>query len=358
MCTMTCKMIEKSIKDVYTLKNQGLINLDCAIQRNEMNAWQKPEKADDLIDSIMNAWSINLLHAYNEENSMVCLDGKQRLSIIFRVLNDLYIPTTLQGELSLLNGKTFSLWPAENQNEFLDYVLWFAIHDLDDSDYATLFRKLQNGIPLTPTQKRRGEIVGKLENLESMVNDSVWSQIDSKLSRDQIENILMQGLIAWVNQGKTALKAKNIIDSMVKIDLEKLFSEFSRKFLYFKSFCEFKPVNDFGVSAQKRTFKKVHLSSILASCPSCDYDIKVRDRMISGLIAFFSETGKNRSIDRQNYNDSCASDTSGLENVLLRYETLTKKINGIIAPKSDTNKAPDTNKGNQWDKKIKERSGK
>jgi len=321
---------ESTIAEWYDLKESGKISLSCAVQRNEMPAWSKPEKADLLIDSILNGWSINLIHYYLSDGVNVCLDGKQRLTIIYRILDDQYTPTALTGSYSILNGKPFSMWPKDFKEKFSSYKISLCEHKIDESDIPVMFQRLNGGIALTTAQRRRGEISQKLMFLEGFVKDSIWKTIDAKLTRDQIEMVVMQALVTWNSSGKTENKSGAVIDAMKMIDVEKLFSQFSKKFLYFKSFYEQSGLNADDQASLKRACKKVHAASILAIMPDGDYDPRIKSQINERLIKFFGETGKDRSIDRLTYSTYATTDTGSQSHVSGLYEIL----QGVLSKES------------------------
>lgn len=87
------------------------------------------------------------------------LDGKQRLMTIASFLHDEFAlldcpPIKVDGKLTYIDGLTFSKLPEELQDAIKDYPLNVSYYEnISDSQVRELFKRLNNGKPLTTKEK-------------------------------------------------------------------------------------------------------------------------------------------------------------------------------------------------------------
>ena len=74
-----------NIEYIYTLYQQKRINLDLDVQRCYL--WNE-EKQQNLWDTLLTGFRIPEIHAIISGNRYDIIDGKQRLTTIFKILND------------------------------------------------------------------------------------------------------------------------------------------------------------------------------------------------------------------------------------------------------------------------------
>lgn len=149
-----------NIEYIYNLYLQKRINLDLDVQRCYL--WND-DKQQNLWDTLLTGFRIPEIHAIISGNRYDIIDGKQRLTTIFKILNDEipFYKRDINDSLLYLFPKNknkilFSQLPEEIQIKIKNTELSIAEYTnlaADSEDYAILFRKINSGQPLSEIAK-------------------------------------------------------------------------------------------------------------------------------------------------------------------------------------------------------------
>lgn len=126
--------------------------------RYEIPQWQRgkvwnDDKKRQLIDSILRGWRLPKFYFVKvSEDQYEVVDGQQRLAAIFDFFsNELALPESSAQEFGGTHYKTLKPKFADAFDDFeIDYD---EIEDADEEDLKLFFQRLQQGLPLTSSEK-------------------------------------------------------------------------------------------------------------------------------------------------------------------------------------------------------------
>ena len=128
--------------------------------RYEIPDWQRTEvwsedKKKTLIDTILRGWKLPkfyFLKTADDPESFEVVDGQQRLSAIFDFLdNELSLADDVAARFG---GKTYRELPDVISDSFDDFEIEFdEIVEADEEETKEFFRRLQEGLPLTSSER-------------------------------------------------------------------------------------------------------------------------------------------------------------------------------------------------------------
>lgn len=128
--------------------------------RYEIPEWQRQEvwtqsKKQNLIDSILRGWKLPkfyFLKTGEEPEQFEVVDGQQRLASIFDFFDNELVLSPSSAERFGADG--YEKLPDIFSDIFDDYEIEFdAIEDASDEDVREFFQRLQEGLPLTSSEK-------------------------------------------------------------------------------------------------------------------------------------------------------------------------------------------------------------
>jgi hypothetical protein len=140
--------------------------------RYEIPEWQRQEvwsrsKRQNLIDSILRGWKLPkfyFLRVADDPEEYEVVDGQQRLAAILEFFdNDLPLA---EDTANRVGGKFYRELPDEVSDRFDDFEIEFdEITDASDEEIKQFFQRLQDGLPLTSSEK--------LNSIHSQLRDFV-----------------------------------------------------------------------------------------------------------------------------------------------------------------------------------------
>lgn len=128
--------------------------------RYEIPDWQRGEvwdtsKKQQLIDSILRNWKLPkfyFLKTSEEPEEFEVVDGQQRLMAIFEFFDNA-LPLS-SASAKMFKGKFYKDLPAAVSDAFDDFEIAFdEISDANEADIKAFFQRLQQGLPLTSSEK-------------------------------------------------------------------------------------------------------------------------------------------------------------------------------------------------------------
>lgn len=213
----------KNLKAMVDNPNKDTLNFCHAIQRRS-DIWDQSAASLLIHSVIMNDLypipSIFCLKELNENGKYVysILDGKQRLSNIFKFINDEFALTNvpksiLDGEEYELENLYFSDLPTELQMEILQFkfrIYSFEPEEDDDEEFVNeviedIFFRLNSSVALSITDKSRALMgVSAINFLNTILKSKLFKE-SSKFSSNQIKksddlNTLLQACMLLDNK--------------------------------------------------------------------------------------------------------------------------------------------------------------
>ncbi len=191
-------------------------------QRKE-DQWSKEQKSL-LIDSMLRNYPLDPIRAeLKDDEKKYIFDGVQRATTICKFLNDEYKlskdlkPVVIDGEKYEIAGKKYSELDESVKDKISDYeLIVYIFSGCTDEDIREMFRRQNNGKPLSNTQKRTAiesdtvsEIIFSLADHPFFEKIMSHAQLRKDVNRDMIRETLM-----LINTNKyqdfTSFKTKDI----------------------------------------------------------------------------------------------------------------------------------------------------
>ena len=195
----------RTAKSVVNRIKRGNIQFSAYFQR-QVDQWGRAQKAL-LIDSMLQDIPIPGIYLEKREGTYLVIDGCQRLSTITEFMNgEFRLPRTLPpvGEWEV-GGKTYQTLPEQLQNAINDYSLILCvIESASAEEVVELFRRLNNGQPLTAAQKNKALLGERLAaRIAELAAKPVFAKILSptQMKRDEAQMLVVQSLmLLWLDE--------------------------------------------------------------------------------------------------------------------------------------------------------------
>lgn len=339
--------ISWSCKQVTNMIKKGKCSFKNIIQRSYV--WEKARKSD-LIHSLIENYPVPPFYARRVEGVYDFLDGKQRMNAIAGYINDDYELTVLppvayepvDGDEPVeidITGKKFSELPEEVQDLILSYTLTIYYYDeITDAQVATLFRKLNNGKPLSTKERNIANCVD-IENVTAIGEHELFSSIVTAKGRETRKQIPMV-MKAWcmLNQKEVSFESKNfnqvmsetIISDEQRDILNSVFDELENVYTEIAAI-----ENDKKKARTLRTklASETHLISFVPFVKKA-IDNNVDTTMLAKFFAYFYGTEDGATISDV-YNNTVKGGSAKTVNINRRNEELEKAWNDFFKEDSE-----------------------
>lgn len=332
--TWTCKQIVKMMdKDTISFKN--------VVQRSFV--WEK-HRMSELIWSIIMGYPIPPIYAErgDTDNDKVkiydVMDGQQRNTSIYKYMKDEFALTELKpipyldengNECSVdISNKKFSELEEELQDIIKDATITVKYYDnLDQSQKAEMFRRLNNGKPLSAKNKT----LASAKNIGSLLDIGSHKLFEDMLT-DKARANKNQAVIvvkAWTmlnnDAGIVSFASKDFNPMIEDVDInEQEKAELINVFDYIVNVHD-ELINNKEKAVAKKLYTETHMVSLI---PYVDKAIKdnIGEAMFAEWIINFFKT-ENDSDVYAKYNDACSNGVAKNANIVARHDALGESYN-------------------------------
>lgn len=201
--------ISWSAKQVSKMMDNGLLKFDNIIQRSYV--WEQKRKSD-LIHSMIEGYPIPPFYARKVDGKVYdFLDGKQRMNAISGFINGEYwldgireVSYTNEDRNEVtedINGLSFNDLPEALQDAIRDYSLTIYYYEnITDDQVRELFRKLNNGKPLSSKEKNIANMID-ITNISDIGKHELFNDILTEKSVDARKQLpIIMKMWAMLNQ--------------------------------------------------------------------------------------------------------------------------------------------------------------
>ena len=340
----TCKQIAKMVeKETLSFRN--------VVQRSF--CWEK-KRMSDLIWSIIMGFPVPSIYAErkNEDNEKIkiydVLDGQQRCTTIYKYLNDEFALTELKPILYLdenenecelnISGKKFSELDEELQDTIKDATITVKYFDnLDQQNKAEMFRRLNNGKPLS-TKSRLLASCKDIEGILNIGSHKLFGEMLTEKSREnknQVALTMKVWCMMFNYSHELSFESKHfypLIEETEISDAEKIAmsSVFDLIIDTHTALINMKKKN-----IAKKLYTETHFVSLIPYFwKAVDNDINC-NLMVDWISDFF-DSNDNASVSDQ-YNDACASGSAKSANIIARNDALANSFSDFFKLDKENN---------------------
>lgn len=343
--TWTCKQVAKMIE-------KGTMNFKNVVQRSFV--WER-HRMSELIWSIIMGFPIPPVYSERggTENDKVrvhdVLDGQQRCTSIYKYLNDEFALTELKpipyldengNECTVdISGKKFSELDEELQDAIRDASISFKYFDnLDQSQKAEMFRRLNNGKPLS-AKSRTLASAKNIEELLDLGSHKLFEEmLTDKARQNKNQAVLVAKAATMLNSDveDVSFASKDFnpqIEEMEITDGEKL--DLLRVFNYIVNTHE-ELKDNHEKSIAKKLYTETHLISLIPYVKAA-LDGDVSEAMFAEFLISFFKT-ENDSETYSAYMEACSNGIAKNANVVARHNALGKSYEEFFKTEENSDK--------------------
>lgn len=332
------KNFPRTSRDFRSMLERGTISFDNAVQRSFV--WKntaKDNRMSMLIDTMMRGLCVPPLYCnciFKDPKDKVYdfVDGKQRVMTVIKYLNDEFpligIPTfTMEDGSELdLNGKRFSELPEDFQDNIKLFSFTVNYYEnMDQDDVEELFRRLNNGRPLSAIELTRATANSKKMIREIASHRIFQAALNEKSMAGYVnEDIAIKTWILFYGDTKsfeTRIVRPTMRDSIIT-------DEQTQEILQ----CYDQMLEDYELIKKKETkesarvcrkiFKKTHMLSLMPIIRKSIADSAEAEKVAEWIEEFFKPT-KEASIMEQ-YNENAKAGSAKAEAIKAREDALEK----------------------------------
>lgn len=208
------RTVTSILRDVST----GEYSLKFKIQRKE-GQWS-PSSKKTLIDSIIRSYPVDPIRCIQENGQKFIVDGIQRVTDIRDFVEGKFPlektakPVTIRGVEYEIAGKRFAKLDEEIQERITAYEMTvYTFSDCTYEDYCEIFKRQNNGKPLSTTQKRTVfESERMADTLVELIEHDVFTKImtSAHIKADYDKDVIRQVLMFISDYEVVSLKAAEI----------------------------------------------------------------------------------------------------------------------------------------------------
>ena len=236
----SCYYVTRQYKADYLFNEykKGNINLDLDCQRDYV--WDE-KKQQEFWDTLLNGNRIPELHAQEKDNILYILDGKQRLTTLWKILNNEiplsyktikdqeFLEVAVEKPAAFIKTKKvyFNELKTEVRKFILDTTITVAEYsNMTDYELTKLFRKLNTSSSLSDFLKELSRnLILRKEFTSPLLSHNVFKWINNKKPHikqsEKNEQILIRMLMLKQNS-KQSLQPSEICRNMNKINTNNL----------------------------------------------------------------------------------------------------------------------------------------
>lgn len=332
--TWTCKQIVKMI-------DNNKISFKNIVQRSFV--WEK-HRMSELIWSIIMGFPIPSIYAErgNSDNEKVkiydVLDGQQRCTTIYKFLKDEFVLTKLKpipyldengNECEIdISGLKFSELEEELQDTINDATLNIKYYDnLEQSDKAEMFRRLNNGKPLT-AKSRTLASSRDIEGLLDIGSHKLFEEMLSNKARaNKNQAIIVMKAWCMLNQEMEdisfASKTFNPLIEEVQISNEEK-AELINVFDFVVTVHE-DLMDSMEKSVAKKLYTETHFVSLIPYFKRA-LENNISEAMVTEWLINFFKTDNESDLYKK-YNEACSNAVSKNSSIVARNEALEESFN-------------------------------
>lgn len=298
---MTRTNTQWSAKTLVNKMEKGKVNFDNAVQRGLV--WDKDRKSL-LIHSMLYGYVVPAMYFVKDKGIFDSLDGKQRSNAISEFFNGEFaltentppiIDETIEVEegddpiMFEIAGMKYEDLPEWAQEHLNDYSLTiYCLEDIDESEIKEMFRRLNNGKPLTAVELTRVNTPCLIDFQQLASHVAIQSVVtDAAKKRFTDENIAMQ-LYHMATEEKPDFSTKSFREWARNVRVDDRIMENLNAAL--DAYYEF--YNSLDATEEKKIIRSIKTRTHFVSCAYYCYlalqEEKTQDEINNALRDFFS----------------------------------------------------------------------